>query len=59
MKRIAIALLLATVSCLNAQDPNEDVTRVFELKYVSPSQMARLLGYEIGPQADDATKGAG
>lgn len=58
MKQIMALMLLAAMPLLNAQDqPEHDPgRRVFELKYVSPSAMARLMGYNNNRQFDDQLK---
>src|SRR6476659_7178052 len=41
MKKLAILLLLAATAGLWAQ---EEITRVFQLKYISPARLAEMLG---------------
>ena len=57
MKPIAILMLLAAMPVLHAQDPkpNDPGKRIFELKFVPPSQMARLLA-PINRTFDDQLK---
>src|ERR1700736_4640644 len=54
MKKLAILILFAAVSCLQAED--QSVTRVFQLRYADPRALSKLLSPYGRVESDQTLK---